>query len=118
VFVRGRDIVDAVGVHFCTINPLQIQAGDAVGISIHTGNALRGYAIGRMARSRGAYVVFGGIHATLYPEEAHELGSAHAVVKGDGDLVWATVLGDCSVGAPNSIYEGGRLSAADFVAAR
>jgi hypothetical protein len=31
------------------------------------------------------HVVFGGIHATLYPTEAHELGGAHAVVKGDGD---------------------------------
>jgi radical SAM superfamily enzyme YgiQ (UPF0313 family) len=33
--------------------------------------------------------VYGGIHATLYPEEAFELGGAHAVVKGDGDIVWA-----------------------------
>ena len=32
------------------------------------------------ARARGATVVFGGIHATLYPDEAHELGGAHAVV--------------------------------------
>jgi len=52
-----------------------------VGIGIHTGNALRGYELGKIARKRGAYVVFGGIHATLYPEEAAELGGAHAVVK-------------------------------------
>ena len=31
-----------------------IAAGDVVGIGIHTGNALRGYEIGRMARERGA----------------------------------------------------------------
>lgn len=31
-----------------------------------------------MARERGAYVVFGGIHATLYSEEAVRLGGAHA----------------------------------------
>ena len=61
----------------------EIHAGDIVGIGIHTANALRGYEIGTMARARGAYVVFGGIHATLYPNEAHELGGAHAVVKGD-----------------------------------
>ena len=41
----------------------QIQPGDIVGI--HTANALRGYKIGTMARARGAYVVFGGIHPTL-----------------------------------------------------
>ncbi len=50
--------------------PNRFTPGDAVGIGIHTANALRGYEIGKMARSRGAYVIFGGIHATLYPEEA------------------------------------------------
>ena len=100
------------------IDPLSVEEGDAVGISIHTGNALRGYAVGRMARSRGAYVIFGGIHATLYPEEAHDLGGAHAVVKGDGDEVWSTVLQDCSNGAPNRLYHGGRIGASSFVAAR
>jgi radical SAM superfamily enzyme YgiQ (UPF0313 family) len=99
-------------------DPLQIQKGDVVGISIHTGNALRGYEIGKVARSRGAYVVFGGIHATLYPNEAHEFGGAHAVVKGDGDRVWAQVLDDCSRNAPKAIYEGGRIDASEFVAAR
>ena len=43
--------------------PESIPPGDVVGIGIHTGNALRGYAVGRLARERGAYVVFGGIHA-------------------------------------------------------
>jgi hypothetical protein len=60
------------------VNPVQIENGDIVGIGIHTANALRGYEIGTIARARGAYVVFGGIHATLYPNEAHELGGAHA----------------------------------------
>ena len=50
--------------------PSTIQSGDFVGIGIHTGNALRGYEVGRLARERGAWVIFGGIHATLYPEEA------------------------------------------------
>ena len=38
-----------------------------------------------MARRAGASVIFGGIHATLYPDEARDLGGAHAVVKGDGE---------------------------------
>jgi radical SAM superfamily enzyme YgiQ (UPF0313 family) len=96
----------------------RIEAGDVVGIGIHTANALRGYAIGKMARARGAYVVFGGIHATLYPNEAHELGGAHAVVKGDGDVVWSTVLADCYRGTPLLVYEGGRIDASDFLPAR
>jgi len=81
------------------VAPSDIQAGDVVGIGIHTGNALRGYEIGKLARARGATVVFGGIHATLYPEEAAELGGAHTVVKGDGDVVWARVLADYVKGA-------------------
>src|SRR5712691_5110775 len=100
------------------IQPDRIQPGDVVGIGIHTGNALRGMQIGRIARERGAWVVYGGIHATLYPEEAFELGGAHAVVKGDGDVVWARVLGDCANGLLQQVYEGGRIEADQFLAAR
>ena len=86
------------------VDPDRIQAGDIVGIGIHTANALRGYEIGKLARERGARVVFGGIHATLYPNEAHELGGADAVVRGDGDVVWAKVLSDCCHGTPQKVY--------------
>jgi hypothetical protein len=95
-----------------------IAAGDIVGIGIHTGNALRGYEIGRLARNQGAWVVFGGVHATLYPEEAHKLGGAHAVVKGDGDTAWAGVLEDCKNNSPKSIYAAGRIEASAFQPAR
>ena len=100
------------------MDPDNIKPGDIVGIGIHTANALRGYEIGKMARERGAKVVFGGIHATLYPNEAHELGGAHAVVKGDGDVVWARVLLDCSRQTLQPVYEGGRIEASDFLPAR
>ena len=95
-----------------------IEPGDVVGISIHTANALRGLEVGRLARERGAWVVFGGIHASLFPEEARELGGAHAVVTGDGDVVWASVLADCVQGVPQPVYDGGRISADRFLPAR
>ena len=104
-----------------TLDPIDfdtIAAGDVVGVGIHTFNALRGYEIGREARKRGATVVFGGIHPTLYPDESHELGGAHAVVKGDGDVVWATVLADCANGTLQSCYDGGRVDGATFQPAR
>lgn len=100
------------------IDPTQIAPGDVVGIGIHTANALRGFEVGRMARERGATVVFGGIHSTLYPEEAFEHGAAHAVVKGDGDLAWGQVLADQQAGRLQRIYEGGRVGADDFRLAR
>jgi tRNA A37 methylthiotransferase MiaB len=100
------------------LDPSIIGPGDVVGIGIHTSNALRGYRIGKLARASGATVVFGGIHATLFPEEALERGGAHAVVKGDGDTVWATVLDDCARGECRRVYEGGRVESADMLPAR
>jgi radical SAM superfamily enzyme YgiQ (UPF0313 family) len=99
-------------------DPLTVNAGDVVGIGIHTSNALRGYALGRLARERGAFVVFGGIHATLFPDEAREHGHAHAVVRGDGDLIWARVIDDCAAGTPQAQYEGGRVDGSSFMPAR
>ncbi len=95
-----------------------IEPGDIVGISVHTGNALRGYAVGRAAHERGAWVVYGGIHATLFPEEVLERGAAHAVVKGDGDIAWGKVVLDCMAGHPGRIYEGGRIEGRQFLPAR
>ena len=104
-----------------TLEPLDLEtvhADDLVGIGIHTGNALRGYEIGIAARARGATVVFGGIHATLYPDEAHERGGAHAVVRGDGDVVWPMVVEHAAQRRLLARYEGGRVGAEQFVPAR
>ena len=99
-------------------DPSTVSAGDVVGIGIHTGNAVQGYEIGKVARERGAYVVYGGIHATLFPEEAASIGVAHAIVKGDGDLVWAQVIEDCVNKAPLAMYDGGKIEGSDFKPAR
>ena len=96
----------------------QLGEGDVVGIGLHTGNALVGYELGRRARERGAWVVYGGSHPTLFPEEALEKGGAHAVVKGDGDVTWGQVIEDCVNGAPKPVYEGGRVDAGKFRKAR
>src|SRR5690349_15263627 len=95
-----------------------IQPGDVVGIGIHTGNALRGYDIGRQAQEQGAWVVYGGIHATLFPDEPHRYGAAHVVVRGDGDVIWQTVVRDCFASRPQRVYEGGRVTGEDFLPAR
>lgn len=109
------EICDETLQHF---DPSRVKSGDVVGIGIHTGNALRGYEVGRLARELGAWVIFGGIHATLYPEETFEYGGAHAAVKGDGDVIWGQVLRDCVNGGPQRIYNGGRAGTDQFVPAR
>ena len=101
-----------------TIDLASIRAGDIVGIGIHTGNALRGYEVGTAARQAGATVIYGGIHATLYPDEARDLGGAHAVVTGDGDHVWADVLRDAASGMLRTNYAGGHIEGTDFLPAR
>lgn len=100
------------------LDPETIHAGDVVGISVHTGNALRGYEVGRLAHERGATVVYGGIHATLFPEEPFERGAADAVVKGDGDVAWGQVLRDLQAGSAKRIYDGGKIEGDEFLAAR
>lgn len=100
------------------LDPLTIQAGDVVGISVHTGNALRGYEVGRLAHERGATVVYGGIHATLYPEEPFEHGAADMVVKGDGDRAWGKLLTDLQAGQAERIYDGGKIGGEEFLSAR
>jgi radical SAM superfamily enzyme YgiQ (UPF0313 family) len=101
-----------------TFQAERIHPGDIVGIGIHTSNAHRGYELGRMVRRRGGFPVFGGIHASLFPEESQEHGHAESVVRGDGDLIWATVLSDSAERHMKPIYDGGMVSGADFATAR
>jgi radical SAM superfamily enzyme YgiQ (UPF0313 family) len=95
-----------------------VSPGDVIGIGIHTLNALRGYEVGLAARERGAYVVYGGIHSSLFPDEPFEYGGAHAVVKGDGDRVWPAVIADCEAGTPRKLYDGGKIEGAAMLQAR
>jgi radical SAM superfamily enzyme YgiQ (UPF0313 family) len=96
----------------------QIKPGDVVGVSVHTGNALRGYEVGKAARAAGATVIYGGIHATLFPDEAIDAGQGHSIVSGDGDLVWGRALDDAAAGQLKPRYDGGRVPGDAFVPAR
>ena len=108
-------ITDETLEHF---DPMTVASGDIVGISIHTANALRGYEVGRLVRDRGAAVVFGGIHASLYPDEARTHGASSAIVKGDGDIVWPRLLDDHARDRLQDTYEGGRVGGDAFAPAR
>src|SRR5207237_560157 len=45
-------------------------------------------------------------------------GQAHAVVGGDGGVVWPRVIEECLAGQPRPVYEGGRIAGDQFVSAR
>ena len=97
--------------------PESVQPGDIVGIGIHTGNALRGYAVGRLAKERGAHVIYGGIHTTLFPTN-FRAWIGDAVVTGDGDIAWPQAVRDCAKGSLQRVYKGGRVSGKSFLPAR
>jgi radical SAM superfamily enzyme YgiQ (UPF0313 family) len=98
-------------------NPAIVNPGDIVGIGISTGNCLAGYRALREAKSRGAIVIVGGIHATIFPDEPLEMG-ADAVVTGNGDEVWPRVVQDALAGRLQKRYAGGRVPGSALLTAR
>jgi radical SAM superfamily enzyme YgiQ (UPF0313 family) len=83
------------------INPQNIFA-DIVGITGITGASRRMYAYADHFRARGVYVVLGGVHTTLMPEEAGQ--HADTVITGHAYETWPQFLRDFINGAPQKRY--------------
>ena len=77
---------------------------DLVAISVETYTARRAYQIASEYRRRGVPVVMGGFHATLVPEEVSRY--CEALVIGEVEGVWATVLADAAAGRLQRVYRG------------
>jgi radical SAM superfamily enzyme YgiQ (UPF0313 family) len=98
-------------------DPQTVEAGDIVGISISSGNCLPGYQVLREAKLKGATVIMGGIHTTIFPDEALQMG-ADAVVTGGGEVVWRQVIEDALTNRLQRKYAGGRVAGEDMLKAR
>lgn len=85
---------------------------DLVGISTMTATSTWAYATADALRARGVPVVLGGIHATALPKEAAQ--HADAVVVGEAESVWPTVLADAEAGQLMPLYQGERLPLDDL----
>jgi radical SAM superfamily enzyme YgiQ (UPF0313 family) len=85
--------------------PLDTIRADIVGLTGITGAVRRTYAYADWFRRRGSYVVIGGVHATLMPEEA----ALHAdtVITGQALETWPRFLRDWSGGRPQRRYSAG-----------
>lgn len=83
------------------IDPGNITA-DIVGITGITGASRRMYAYADYFRGRGIYVVLGGVHATLVPEEAAQ--HADTVITGHAYETWPQFLRDFVNGVPCARY--------------
>ena len=65
---------------------------DLVAISTYTARAFDAYLVADVYRAHGIPVVFGGLHATVLPEEVAR--HADAVVVGEGEATWSEVVRD------------------------
>jgi radical SAM superfamily enzyme YgiQ (UPF0313 family) len=80
------------------------EEADLVGITAFTSSVGRAYEIATEYRNRGIPVVMGGIHASMVPDEA--LQYVDAVVAGEVEGIWATVLEDFHAGKMTGLYRG------------
>jgi hypothetical protein len=85
-------------------------------LDVDTGNALRGYELRRELRRRGAWVVFGGIHATLFTDKQPHTAALTRVCA--ATVIWPRVVEDCLAGRPLPVYGGGGTAGDAFTSAR
>ncbi len=77
---------------------------DLAALTVWTAPAPNAYRVADEYRRRGVRVVLGGVHASLLPVEAGQ--HADAVVCGEADQVFATVLADAAAGRLKRLYQG------------
>jgi radical SAM superfamily enzyme YgiQ (UPF0313 family) len=78
-----------------------------VAISALTASILEAYAFSAALRARKILTVIGGLHATVRPEEAVQ--HCDAVVIGEGEPVWQTLLADAELGNLKRTYRAEKL---------
>jgi radical SAM superfamily enzyme YgiQ (UPF0313 family) len=76
---------------------------DLAAISTYTAQAKDAYALAARYREKGVATVMGGLHATVLPDEV--LRHCDAVVVGEGELSWPTLLEDAERGRLQRRYE-------------
>lgn len=77
---------------------------DIVAITAVTSSVKRGYALAAYFKQKGSYIVMGGHHVTLLPEEAAE--HADTVMTGPADRIWGEFIHDYAQGSPKPRYDG------------
>lgn len=76
---------------------------DIVAITGMTRQINRAYEIAKIFKSNGAYIVIGGIHSSVLPEEALEY--ADTIFIGEAEQTWPIFLKDYINGVPQKIYK-------------
>ena len=82
--------------------PMDLEV-DLIVISTFTMTARRAYELAKNYREHGVYVMIGGYHASLMPDEVQE--HADTVCVGSGEVTWNEFLNDLENGVPKKRYE-------------
>ena len=90
------------------IEPFSLRDADLVGLTAMTSNAPRAYEIAALCRAKGIKTAMGGIHASIMYDEAARF--VDAVVIGEAESVWASLLHDFENGALKRFYRGEHTS--------
>ena len=90
-----------------TFDPRTCDYYDVVGITCITGTSPRAYEFSQILRERGMYVVLGGVHPTLCPDEA--MRNADSIVTGYAEETWPQLLQDVVEGKAQKRYEQSKL---------
>jgi radical SAM superfamily enzyme YgiQ (UPF0313 family) len=75
---------------------------DLVGITAYSSSIYRAYEIADEFRKRKTYVVMGGIHVSMQPDEA--LGHANTIITGEAEDTWPQFIKDFKKKIPQSLY--------------
>ena len=78
---------------------------DIVAFTSFTANAPRAYEIAAIYKKAGIHTVLGGIHASMFPEEATKFFDT--IVTGEAENVWPILINDFESGKTKRLYEGG-----------
>ena len=93
---------EAAFVDQALVEAIGAERPDLVAVSALTASAEEAYRLGRLLRRVGLRTVLGGLHATACVEEAGQFFDA--VVVGEGEPVWPTVLQDVESGRLQPVY--------------
>ena len=86
------------------INYEKLGFYDIVAITSVTSSVNRGYELASYFKQKGSYIVMGGHHVTLLPDEAAE--HAATVMTGPADRIWREFISDYANGTPKKRYDG------------
>ena len=84
--------------------PFEFEEADLVGITAFTSNINRAYELAEIYREKKIKVIFGGIHASMLPEEVLQHGDS--VVVGEVEGIWEKVIRDFENNALQPKYKG------------